>query len=417
MKKLIALLLGLMMLMTVAVAEETAEEAPTPAFVDAVIVTKVLDEGQVIAGARLEWDLEFAAGALTVANFSVTGFTVIGLYVNNDGVWKHAETSGKYVFLEFEEPVGIGTGTYNTLQYTSGHNLLRDRSLDIQCTYDMNLYTATGYIHYEVDDYLSAVETNNDYATPYRLYVPEGWEGQSLPLVIWLHGGGERGDNNIAQVAANRGALNFSDATAQAAHPCFVLAPQAQDTGWDEPALYNVNSIVMQLIDEYGIDASRIYVSGCSMGGAGSKSLMYAYPDMIAGSVITANGSFTDDPAQLAILAEIPVWLITSADDSGGEAWISVAANVELIESLDYSVLAFLDNDGLNGFLRGQDAVNDVQKVVDAAAAADYDFIVSTFKVGTVLPAAHWSWMSATDNAAVRDWLFSQVNDAPYAGE
>ena len=154
------------MVVTFAFAEETAEEAPTPAFVDAVIVTKVLDEGQVVAGVRLEWDLEFAAGALTTSSFAVNGYTIIGLYVNNDGAWKHAETSGKYVFLEFEDPVGIGTGTHNTLQYKDGHNLLRDLTIDVQSLYDMNLYAAKGYIHYEVDDYLTAVETNNDYATP-----------------------------------------------------------------------------------------------------------------------------------------------------------------------------------------------------------------------------------------------------------
>ena len=124
----------------------------------------------------------------------------------------------------------------------------------------------------------------------------------------------------------------------------------------------------------------------------------------------------------MQVLSKIPVWLITSTDDmsfseSAANAGEDVAQNVAFIQGLGYNIVAFQDNDGLNGFLRGQDAVNDVQRVVDAAAAADCKMIVSTFKVGTVLPAAHWSWMSATDNAAVRDWLFGQVNDAPYAGE
>ncbi|MGI6240067.1 MAG: hypothetical protein ACOYI5_10630 [Christensenellales bacterium] len=420
MKRLFALILSILMLTGVALATDATEpeaELPAPVFVDATIVTKVIDEGQIVTGVRLEWDIEFLAGQLTTSSFAVNGYTIIGLYINNDGVWKHAETAGKYVFLEFEEPAGIGTGTYNTLQYKEGSNLLRDLTIDIQCFYDMNLYTATGYIHTEVDDYLALSETNDDYTTPYRLFIPEGWENASLPLVIWLHGGGERGDNNHSQLAANRGALNFSDVDAQAQNPCFVLAPQAQSTGWDGESLVNIESIVRSLIDDYNIDGARIYVSGCSMGGSGSKSLMYAYPDMIAASLVTANGRFTDVEEEIQILSEIPVWLITAADDSGGAAGETVAENVEFIRSLGYNLVAFLDNDGLNGFLRGEDAAIDARRVIEAAEAADSIMLVSTYKVGTVLPAAHWSWMAATDNTAVHDWLFSQVNEAPYPAQ
>jgi predicted peptidase len=97
------------------------------------------------------------------------------------------------VFLEFEDPAGIGTGTHNTLQYKDGGNVLRDLTIDVQCLYDMNLYAVKGYIHTEIDDYLALSETAGDYTTDYRLFVPKGWEGEKLPLVIWLHGAGERG--------------------------------------------------------------------------------------------------------------------------------------------------------------------------------------------------------------------------------
>ena len=42
--------------------------------------------------------------------------------------------------------------------------------------------------------------------------------------------------------------------------------------------------------------------------------------------------------------------------------------------------------------------------------------IFVTYLAGTVPPAPHSSWMPATANTAVRDWMFAQVNDAPYAG-
>lgn len=416
-RKWIALALTLMLLTGVAFATEVADETPAPTLVDAKIITKVLDEGQVVAGVRLEWDAPFTAGALTTASFAVNGYTIIGLYVNEDGIWKHAAAAGNYVFLEFEDPAGIGTGTHNTLQYKDGGNVLRDLTIDIQSFYDMNLYTAKGYIHNEIDDYLALSETTGGDTTDYRLFIPEGWEDEKLPLVIWLHGAGERGSDNFAQLAANRGALNFSDAEAQAAHPCFVLAPQAHETGWDEFALANINQITLGLIENFNVDAARIYVAGCSMGGRGSKALVLAYPDMIAGALVTANASFSDDEGELMAFAEVPMWLITAADDSGGEAGATLAANVEVIEGLGINILSCLGEEGLNGFLRGQEAVADVWRIIDAAEAAGANMIASTYIVGTVLPAAHWSWMAATDNEAVRGWLFSQVNEVPYMGE
>jgi predicted peptidase len=83
-RKLIALTLTLTLLTGAALATEVAE-APVRVFVDARIVTKVLDEGQVVAGVRIEWDAPFTAGELTTASFVVNGYTIVALYVNEDG--------------------------------------------------------------------------------------------------------------------------------------------------------------------------------------------------------------------------------------------------------------------------------------------------------------------------------------------
>ena len=117
MKRILALLIAMMMVFScVAFAEEAVEEVPPPNPVDAKIVTKVIDEGQIINGVRIEFDGEWTTGALTTSSFSVNGFTVTQLYINNSGRVNHAEYTGKYVFVTFEEPVGIGGGTYGTLQ-------------------------------------------------------------------------------------------------------------------------------------------------------------------------------------------------------------------------------------------------------------------------------------------------------------
>ena len=222
--------------------------------------------------------------------------------------------------------------------------------------------------------------------------------------------------------------MNFSSKEAQAAHPCFVLAPQTT-IRWVDDALVNVKAIVDDLIANYNVDASRIYCIGCSMGGSGTRNLAQAYPEMLAAAVPIANKPYDDssDAGEDRSLYEgLPMLFITSADDGVSsneslpedqrtvEASMTLAA--ELFESLGMTTYVSVGDDALNGYLRGELAANEMQAVLDAAAEAGADKIFITYLAGTVEPAAHSSWMPATANTALRDWMFAQVNDAPYAG-
>ncbi len=421
MKKLFAILLCAMMLFSLtAIAEApapTATPVPDPVFTDAKILTKVLDEGQAVYGVRLEFAGEWDSGALLPADFGVNGYSIVQVYMNNSGKPGHAELKGKYVFIIFDEPQGIGAGLTNTLQYFSGSNTLRDLTLNVQFTSRQMMFDAKGYIHLEVDDFeIGSVSDADGYKTDYRLYIPEGWEGKSLPLVIWLHGAGERGTNNFTQLSANRSALNYITPAAQKRNPAFVLAPQGH-SGWDGPAINNINTIVLELIEKYNIDAARIYVSGCSMGGGGSKSLMFAYPEMIAASVVIANANLSEDEARLAAYKDIPIIVITGAADGGGTANERMVQNYELVTSLGYKAVAFLSENGRNGYLRGEEAAMDLQPVIDAMAKEEAMWAFVTYLPGTVIPSAHWSWMAATENAALQDWMFSKVKAVPYSGK
>lgn len=425
MKKLLAILLTALLLFSMtswtAAAEATPPTptpVPDPEFVDAKILTKVLDEGQAVYGVRLEFAGEWDSGALPTSSFGVNGYSVVQVYVNNSGMADHAEYRGKYVFVIFDQPQGVGAGMANTLQYYSNSNILRELTLNVQFISRQMMFEAKGYIHLEVDEFETGAVTDADgYKTDYRLYVPEGWEGQSLPLVIWLHGGGERGDNNFTQLSANRGALNYMTPESQKRNPCFVLAPQAQPTGWDEPAIKNINTIVLELIAKYKIDAARIYVTGCSMGGSGSKSLMFAYPKMIAASVVIANANLTDEDARLEAYKDIPIIVITGAADGGGTADEKMIANHALVTEKGYKAVAFLAEKGRNGYLRGELAARDLQPVIDEMAKEQAHWAFVSYLADTVIPSAHWSWMAATENAALHEWMFAQVKAEPYTGE
>lgn len=117
---------------------------------------------------------------------------------------------------------------------------------------------------------------------PYRLLSPKAKPGVSeYPLVVFLHGWGERGDDNERQLT--NGASLFTNPANEETYPAFVLFPQTRKTwtgnidprsfrhGAPEPKETQTEKTLMELINkvvaENPIDRSRIYLVGLSMGG------------------------------------------------------------------------------------------------------------------------------------------------------
>ncbi len=120
---------------------------------------------------------------------------------------------------------------------------------------------------------------------PYRLLKPDGLEkGKRYPLVMLLHGYGERGiDNEKPIKTASSGASLFLKAEARKQFPCYVVVPQAPGAWVPEPD-FNVNTpfrkqphdsillaglLIPSLTKQYAIDHDRIYIMGYSNGGCG----------------------------------------------------------------------------------------------------------------------------------------------------
>jgi predicted esterase len=140
----------------------------------------------------------------------------------------------------------------------------------------------------------------------YQIYGNPKWDNtQRYPLVIWLHGSGQSGSDNEAQMGGPT--KIFTDAEHQSKNPCFMIAPQCPDAdiGWNKLVASNLMALIGDIADKLPVDQNRIYLTGSSMGGFGTWSLMAAYPQVFAAGVPLCGGG---DPKKADILKTLPIW-------------------------------------------------------------------------------------------------------------
>ena len=78
-----------------------------------------------------------------------------------------------------------------------------------------------------VAKFVPRLHTSQSDSLQYRFFVPEQYDStKKYPLVLALHGSGERGDDNISHIRAYRNATSWADPINQVKYPCFVVAPQ-----------------------------------------------------------------------------------------------------------------------------------------------------------------------------------------------
>jgi len=149
---------------------------------------------------------------------------------------------------------------------------------------------------------------------PYRIFVPAGYDkSQKYPLIIWLHGSGSVGRDNLKQIsgASLRGTHTWIAPQVQAKHPSFVLAPQSAQGSWITD-FDTVIELLKSVEEEFSIDTSRIYVAGQSLGGYGTWHFITTRPDLFAAAVPLCGGG---EPKRAAALANIPIWAFHGASD------------------------------------------------------------------------------------------------------
>lgn len=137
----------------------------------------------------------------------------------------------------------------------------------------------------------------------YRELTPEKPEKQQYPLVVFMHGAGERGIDNEKQLT--HGAQMFLNPVNRKKYPAYVVFPQCPETGYwaynERPTTFNpdempileeptkwikmVRGLVTRYVNDGNVDPSRVYIIGLSMGGMAVYDLAERYPTMWAAAV------------------------------------------------------------------------------------------------------------------------------------
>lgn len=154
------------------------------------------------------------------------------------------------------------------------------------------------------DDYYGfsdfSLRTSSTTLLPGRLYVPpEATRDPTTPrpLVVFLHGGGDAGTDNMRQINQNIEQL-FAEVERRGA---FLYAPQAPLNWRPRTITDRVMTMIDRALTDYNVDAERLYLTGYSSGGGGTWNMLSRYPDRFAAAVPVAPVSAEPDfiPANL----------------------------------------------------------------------------------------------------------------------
>lgn len=168
-----------------------------------------------------------------------------------------------------------------------------------------------------------------DLNLPFRVLLPENYNpALKYPLLLFLHGAGERGNDNEKQLT--HGASMFLKEENRKKFPAIVVFPQCPETSfWTEirvqmegenrvfqfvsadeapiPSTKALLSLVSYLQESYAVDTKRQYVMGLSMGAFATLHMLSRLPDTFAAAVAICGGGNTQDAVKYA--GKLPIWL------------------------------------------------------------------------------------------------------------
>lgn len=199
------------------------------------------------------------------------------------------------------------------------------------------------------NEYQSRLFIDQTDTLQYRILMPKNFkETKQYPVVLFLHGAGERGDDNKAQLV--HGSKLFLAPVNRGAFPAIVIFPQCPKTSFWANATVDRSSrpiklefpldieptkpleLVMKLMDDVVskpyVDKNKIYVGGLSMGGMGTFEIVYRKPEFFAAAFSICGAG--NPKATTAYAKTTPFWVFHGANDDV----VNPQSSVEMVDGL-----------------------------------------------------------------------------------
>ena len=160
----------------------------------------------------------------------------------------------------------------------------------------------------------------------YWLYLPKdyGTEGKTWPLLMFLHGAGERG-SDLNQVLVHGPAKLASQGKD---FPFIIISPQCPKGHWWGNKVDELIALCDHVADSYAVDKDRLYITGLSMGGYGTWALIQRHPDKFAAAAPICGGG--DTSLAKHYMKDIPIWVFHGAKDNA----VPIRKSEEMVEAL-----------------------------------------------------------------------------------
>lgn len=147
----------------------------------------------------------------------------------------------------------------------------------------------------------------------YTITLPDGYAADAAkrwPLVLFLHGAGERGDN--LELLKKHGPPKLVAAGKK--FEAVVVAPQVPSGSFWNP--HGVKALVDQLRAQVRLDEKRLYITGISMGGFGTFDTITEYPELFAAAIPICGGAGINIVKWDARVTKLPIWIFHGAKDA-----------------------------------------------------------------------------------------------------
>lgn len=161
----------------------------------------------------------------------------------------------------------------------------------------------------------------------YLLYLPDeaAASGKKWPLMLFLHGAGERGDD--IEIVKRNGPPML--AAKGRKFPFIIASPQCpREISWSNPTqVIALNALIDELVATHPIDENRIYLTGLSMGGFGTWTLAATYPERFAAIAPICGGG---NRMEARRLVDMPIWVFHGAKDKV----VPISMSQEMVDAL-----------------------------------------------------------------------------------